>query len=107
MHPDKQLIIPNSLSDYVFWRAISQPGKQYALYLHHSFLEYSAYTVNPGKYKTGMELKIPSGTYKFDWVDPETGITCKTEIIQNNSDTIKITTPEHKVDIALLINRFK
>jgi hypothetical protein len=107
MQPDKQLIVPFSLSEYVFWRAISKPGKQYALYMHHSILEYSAYTVNPGNYKTAMELNIPSGIYKFDWIDPATGKIIRSEIIQNNSGSIKVTAPEHKIDIALRINSLK
>lgn len=107
MRPDKQLLVPNSPSDYVFWRAIGKPGQQYALYLHHSFLEYSAYTVKPGKYKTSMELRIPPGTYVLDWVNPETGTTCRTERIENHSDTLKLAAPEHQIDIALRITRIQ
>jgi hypothetical protein len=105
MKPDKQLILPNSLSDYVFWRALSLPGKQYIMYMHHSFWEYSAYTVQPGNYKTDMEIRIPPGRYRFEWVDPGSGKACKTEVIQSISGTVKITTPEHAVDIAMRIDR--
>lgn len=105
MSPDRQLIVPNSLTDYAFWRAISLPGKQYALYLHHSFLEYNSYAVRPGKYNTRMDIQIPPGKYSFEWIVPETGSVCKTETIENTGDILKIVTPEHAVDIALRINR--
>jgi hypothetical protein len=105
MQADKELIVTNSLNDYVFWRALSLQGKQYVLYLHHSFLEYSAYTVRPGNYTTRMELRIPPGKYRFEWVDPSTGTCIKMEDLVNNSDTLKVTTPEHLIDIALRISR--
>ncbi len=107
MKPDRQFIATNSLSDFVHWRALSKTGKQYALYFHHSMLNYAAYTVRPGNYNTKMELNIPSGTYKFEWIIPETGIICKTEIIQNKGDKLSVTAPEHSVDMALRINRIE
>jgi len=107
MKPDKQFIVANSLSDYVHLRVISKPGKQYALYFHHSMLNYAAYTVKPGKYTTKMELNIPPGNYKFEWIVPETGVICKTEVIENKGSRLSITAPEHNVDMALRINRIE
>jgi hypothetical protein len=107
MQPDRQFIVPNSLSDFVHWRVISRTGKQYALYFHHSMLEYSAYTVRPGNYNTKMEINIPPGKYRFEWIVPETGLACKTEVIENKSDRLSLTAPLHTIDMALRINRIE
>jgi hypothetical protein len=70
-------------------------------------LNYAAYTVRPGNYTTKMEINIPPGTYRFEWIVPETGLTCKTEVIQNKGDRLSLTAPLHTVDIALRINRME
>lgn len=107
MKPDRQLIVANSLSDFVHLRAISKPGKQYALYFHHSMMKYNSYTVTPGNYTTKMELNIPQGKYRFEWIVPETGLACRTEVIENKGEKLSIAAPEHSIDMALRINRIE
>jgi hypothetical protein len=105
MKPDKQFMVTNSLSDYVHWRALSNPGKQYLLYFHHSMLRYNAYTVTPGDYTTKMDIRIPPGKYRFEWIIPETGEICKTEEINNKDNQLSLSAPMHTIDIALRINK--
>jgi hypothetical protein len=52
-----------------------------------------------------MNLNIPQGKYRFEWIVPETGVTCKTEVIETKGDRLSITAPEHTIDMALRINR--
>jgi hypothetical protein len=73
--------------------------------MHHSFLNYNAYSVMPGKYKTTLELAVPKGTYLIEWIVPETGSVCKSENINNKNDSFKLVSPEYTIDIALRIKK--
>jgi hypothetical protein len=105
MKPDKAVINSDSLNEFLFYRAISDPGNEYALYMHHSFLNYNAYSVMPGKYKTTLELAVPKGTYLIEWIVPETGSVCKSENNNNKNDSFKLVSPEYTIDIALRIKK--
>lgn len=105
MKPDKTVVNADSLKEFLFYRAISDPGNEYALYMHHSFLHYNAYTVIPGKYQTSLDLIIPKGTYQVEWIIPETGRICKSEKIDNKNDSFKLVAPEYTIDIALKIKK--
>jgi len=54
---------------------ISEPCRQYALYLHHSVLTGNnlMYVVMPGNYSVNLEVEMPAGKYKADWINPENG----------------------------------
>ena len=105
MKPDNNVVNTDSLNEFLYYRVISNPGNEYALYMHHSFLEYNAYYVIPGKYKTSLDLKIPEGTYLVEWIVPETGKVCKSETINNKRDSIKLVAPEYTIDIAVRIKK--
>jgi hypothetical protein len=49
----------------------SEPGRQYAFYLHHSVLRTSKYVVRPGLYRDSPVFDLPPGRYAAEWVDPE------------------------------------
>jgi hypothetical protein len=104
MAPDKSLLVGGAPAG-THCRAISEPGKQYALYLHHSTEgKGSAYRVTPGNYVEKLELNLPAGEYKADWVDPTAGHTISTETFSHSGGTRLVTTPRHVVDVALRIN---
>jgi hypothetical protein len=90
-----------------FMRGLSQPGKQYALYHHHSKLapDTSSYIVQPGDYQESFTLDLPAGSYRLDWIDPATGHELATEAIQHAGGHRTAATPRHAVDIALRIKR--
>jgi len=88
------------------YRGMSQPGHQYALYLHHSKGgRGSAYTVTPGNYTDRLVLKLPAGTYQVDWVAPETGSVIRTDTSTHKGGYRTVETPAYSVDIALRIKR--
>jgi len=101
----------NNTTAKPYVRSISEPGKQYAFYLHHSKnpndspSSFFYYQVQPGKYKEGITIDIPRGTYRADWVNPATGTIIRSEYFTENKVTHKFTTPEYSVDIALRIIR--
>jgi hypothetical protein len=106
MRADKSFVISGA-SQGVYCRGISQPGEQYALYLHHSELEphYESYIVKPGHYHETLVLDLPGGAYKADWVDPTSGSVVSTVTFTHQGGRQNLTAPEYTVDIALRIKR--
>ena len=105
MRPDKGLIV-SGVPAGAHWRAIGEPGKQYALYLHHGEGgRGQAYTAVPGKYQENLELNLAAGSYKIDWVDPATGVVIRSEHLTHHGGTRIFATPTYTIDIALRIKR--
>jgi hypothetical protein len=111
MRPDKS-VIKSGIPSGANCRVISQPGQQYAVYLHHSkdgtgtpWPAGDAYTVVPGNYVGKLVLDLPAGTYKVDWVDPATGSVVRAETLTHKGGKQRLITPRHMVDIALRIKR--
>jgi hypothetical protein len=105
MSPDKSLVV-SGIRSGGHLRSISQPGQQYALYLHHGQGgTKSAYKVVPGSYVEELVLKLPPGTYKTDWVDPASGKKSGSETFEHSGGNRTFTTPRHSVDVALRIRR--
>ncbi len=105
MHPDMGFV-RDGIPPGTYCRGMSEPGRQYALYHHHSTGgEGSMYTVTPGDYSEDLTLDLPAGTYKLDWVEPATGKVLKTDTVKHDGGSLKSTTPRHSVDIALRIKR--
>ncbi len=89
-------------SPNVLCRCSSEPGRQYALYLHHSTgRRSSVYTVEPGIYTEVIEIPIPAGTYRLDWLDPASGAVVRAETVTHRGGGCILATPVHTVDIAL------
>ena len=89
------------------WRGISQPGNQYALYLHQSVVmgRGHGYRATPGSYVEHLGIDLPSGAYQADWVEPATGSVVRSETIQHQGGIREFVTPQYSVDIALRIKR--
>ena len=106
MSQDKSVVLSGVPAD-AHCRALSEPGKQYAVYIHHgkfySPTKTDAYIVNPGKYQEELELSLPEGNYKAEWIDPATGSIIRSDAISQPGDKKSITTPSYTVDIALRI----
>ncbi|HUX97008.1 MAG TPA: hypothetical protein VMV47_14830 [Bacteroidales bacterium] len=106
------LLVQGGISENSFYRAISEPGRQYAAYFHHSvygcwFWEPmkmgSCYKVVPGKYRENMELSFEKGNYIVKWINPSTGNVIASESLTHNGGKRILRTPEYSVDIALLM----
>jgi len=99
-------LVRNELPAGAHWRAISEPGRQYALYLHHSEVgSGGSYVASPGTYSEDLLLDLPAGTYKMDWVDPATGSLVRSENVTHQGGARTFTTPTYTLDIALRIKR--
>jgi len=103
MQPDPQFVVSGFEASDLHHRAISEAGKQYALYIHHSTLHGGSYEVKPGKYQENLVVSLPPGNYKVDWVDPARGVIVATETLRDEGGYRVLSTPTYTVDIALRI----
>jgi hypothetical protein len=106
MKQDKKSIV-SGVPSGSHCRGISEPGQQYALYLHHSTVmgRGHGYKVTPGNYVANLLLNLPGGTYKADWIDSASGKVLRTETFTHQGGDRLFTTPQYTVDIALRIKR--
>lgn len=103
MQPDAALLADGTPPGAIV-RALSEPGRQYALYLHHAQLrDPGRYTALPGDYQETLRFNLPAGRYAAEWVDPATGAVLRSEWIQHTGGAWQALTPRHKMDIALRI----
>jgi hypothetical protein len=73
-------------------RVLSNPGKEYAIYLD-------------GNGATDLSLDLPAGRYAGDWVNVRTGSIEKSEIFQHSGGDKNLQTPEFERGIALRLER--
>jgi hypothetical protein len=104
MRPDRKFVV-SGMPAGAYFRGISERGRQYALYHHHSKLKPYVYQVVPGAYEEHLILDLPAGTYQADWLEPATGAVLGTETLTHSGGELPISTPKHSVDIALRIRR--
>jgi hypothetical protein len=84
-----------------FARCVSEPGRQYAFYLHHSVLRTPKYVVRPGVYRESLVFDLPPGRYAAEWIDPESGLVVSGEPFTHHGGHAVLDTPPFVVDIAL------
>jgi len=82
-------VIQGGLPDKATGRALSEPGKQYAIY------------INGGR-RAELQLELPAGDYQADWVDALTGQVTSQEL-KHTGGRVKLASPEYGQDIALRI----
>ncbi|MDB5312051.1 MAG: Myo-inositol 2-dehydrogenase [Gemmataceae bacterium] len=71
-------------------RVLSEPGKQYAVYLF-------------GGPEAKLSLALPAGKYKAEWVSPLTGKVLKAESVTAAGPTTELVSPKFETDIALRV----
>ena len=91
MAPDTKVIarvVPAATSV----RALSEPGKAYAMYAH-------------GGSKVRLSLNLPAGRYRAEWLNPRTGKLEKTQDIESRGGRSDVDSPDYEDDVALGIRR--
>jgi hypothetical protein len=95
-------------------RAIAEPGKQYALYLFHGGRKWeewsqgptaSRFNVNANWFSDSVTLRIPSGDYQVEWVNPSSGIVIASNTLESKGGDMVLETPRYFTDIALRMKR--
>ena len=105
MLPDRGFVV-SGFEPHTHYRGLSEYGKQYALYIHHSEGgDGSAYIVKTGQYHETVVLNLPPGTYKAEWIDPATGTTLAANEFKQTTRTRLLETPIYAIDLALRIKR--
>jgi hypothetical protein len=89
-----------------FLRCIAERGKQYILYLHHSkLIRRQRYFPTFGEYEHDITLAVPPGTYKLEWLEPQTLATIEKSMLTHEGAVLEIKTPKHSMDIAMRMVR--
>jgi hypothetical protein len=89
MQPDTK-VIQSGLPPKGRARALSEPGRQYAIYLF-------------GGGSARLELDLPKGAYKAEWVSPKTGKVDQAEDFTHPGGRRVIASPEYSEDISLRV----
>jgi len=90
------------------YNMISEKGRQYAMYMHHSFTNSGGasgtyYEPEYGEYEPTLTLRLEKGVYTAAFIEPETlKILSETVISSDGGDTL-LKCPLYKLDIALKI----
>jgi len=91
MKPDTSIIkggLPEKAKAY----ALVESGKQYALYLF-------------GGSQANLELELPAGNYRVEWLDPVTGNAGPKTRLKHAGGAAVLKSPSYATDIALRIRR--
>ena len=87
---------------------ISERGKQYAFYVHHSFPNYSRwrsshYVPSEGKYNSVITINLPPGKYLLQFINPADNSIITQQEIEGTDENMDIQCPEYTLDIAFKI----
>ncbi len=104
MAKDSRFLVAG-LGEGTLARGMSQPGKQYALYIHHSRREDNGgfYVANPGSYQEELAIELPAGAYVARWVDPANNQVIEAARFEHEQGLRMLRTPPYAFDIALSI----
>ncbi len=103
MKPDRDFVV-HGIPEEAFFRCLSEPGRQYALYMHHSTRKgESYYFINPGNYRENILLSMPDGNYRADWINPADGSLISSENMSVHDGNYRLSTPLYRIDIALRV----
>jgi hypothetical protein len=105
MRPDRG-VLAGGLPQQSFWRAISEAGKQYAIYIHHSSYAEGRrrYEVSETPLELDLALDLPGGAYRVEWIRPADLAVLSTQTFEHGGGRVELaTSPEHQADIAIRI----
>lgn len=91
MAPDARVIarvVPDSTSA----RALSEPGRAYAIYAH-------------GGNRVKLTLRLPPGHYRAEWLNPRTGKVETAREVEAGNGALDLESPAYDEDVALRIKR--
>ena len=91
MAPDHDIIVGCTPEGTVA-RALSQPGKAYAVYVS-------------GGSQVDLTLGLPDGQYKAEWLNPRTANIEARQTVKHTGGTAQLRSPAYTEDIALRIVR--
>jgi hypothetical protein len=87
-------------------RVLAQPGKAYAIYLHHGREVKDAkpkYQVDGSKRNCVLFVNLPAGSYEVGWFNPARGRYEKRESFKHEGGQAKLASPFYVEDLAIRI----
>ena len=105
MQPDAA-VIRGGPAEGASARALSEPGKVYAVYLHHGRVDPRAkprYLVDGQRRDATLVLDLPKGSYRVAWLNPKTGVVDRSERLLHPGGEARLRSPEYSEDIALRV----
>lgn len=103
MKPDRS-ILAGGLPENASFQALVEPGKSYAVYIHHGRVVKDAkprYQVDATPHHLALELELPAGTYHMMWVNPKSAKVEKSGTLRHPGGKATLDSPEYTEDIAL------
>jgi hypothetical protein len=103
MSPARDLIVAG-VPEGASARALAEPGKQYAIYIHHGRVQPGlrpAYAYSTRRQLLQLELRLPKGTYNVEWWNPRTGSIDHRDQAAHEGGPRRISSPPYTEDIAL------
>ena len=85
---------------------ISEKGRQYAMYIHHSFPKLNSdsyYEPNYGQYEPLLTLRLRKGDYTVTFVEPTTLKTLKEIDLKSEGGETMLACPRYTLDLAVKI----
>jgi hypothetical protein len=73
-------------------RVLAEPGKSYAVYLN-------------GGRRAEVQLELPAGSYRVEWIDTGTGQVARGEHLRHKDGVGTLASPDYQEDIALRVVR--
>jgi hypothetical protein len=107
MRPGDKLILDGVPAE-ASARVLAEPGRAYALYLHHGKVMQNyrpRYIVQTAKQQAEPALELPAGTYILRWWNPRTGEIEQTDKFTHEGGPKPLRTPAYVEDIALELRR--
>lgn len=89
-------------------RALAQPGRAYAVYLHAGKVVKEGkprYQVDTTEHRASLSLRLPKGRYTVEWLDPKSGQYTGRRKVEHPGGVCKLQSPEYSEDITLLVLR--
>ena len=105
MKPDDAVI--KRVSPELSARALAETGKAYAIYLHVPVPEKPKNLQEHLRddIEAQLQLALPPGLYRAEWIDTKTGETCGTATFTHAGGERELTSPRFANDLALRIVR--
>ena len=106
LRPDRNTV--RSVEPELAWRALSEPGKAYAIYLHAPFPKNTKDTAGLAalvaqRRQARLVARLPEGRYSVEWLNPTTGQVERQEALVHSGGERTLESPEFTADIAVRI----
>ena len=96
-------LLKSGRTDEVSVRVLAEPGRQYAIYVHNSRMPRwkDKKSINTGDFDAKLELSVPAGDYRAEWIEPATGKIALAGDKTAANGKVVLQSPRYTQDIAL------